>query len=193
MALKRIVILFSGEGSNLENLIKKLNNKSFGSTLIEVSAVITNNPSAGGIKRAKNLNVDCEVIEHEKFSSREEFDKVLVETIAQFQADLTVLAGFMRILTPVFTDNVKAINLHPSLLPLFKGANAIKRSFESDMKVGGVSVHWLSSELDGGKIIAQQCFQKEDGMDFAAFSKKIKELEYKILPETVVKVLEKKY
>lgn len=85
----------------------------------------------------------------------------MVQKIKESGANLTVLAGFMRILSPVFTKNIKAINLHPSLLPLFKGAHAIKESYESDMKVAGVSVHWVSEELDGGMIIAQKAFEKE--------------------------------
>ena len=99
----------------------------------------------------KKFGLETLIIESAKFKNREEFDAVLVEQILKSGADLTVLAGFMRILTPVFTAHVKAINLHPSILPLFKGAHAIKESFESDMMIGGVSVHYVSEELDGGK------------------------------------------
>lgn len=76
--------------------------------------------------------------------------------IKESEVDLTVLAGFMRILSPVFTKEIKAINLHPSLLPLFKGAHAIKQSYESDMKIAGVSVHWVNEVLDSGEIIDQK-------------------------------------
>ena len=95
----------------------------------------------------------------------------------------------MRILTPVFTREIRAINLHPSLLPLFKGAHAIKEGFDSDMKVGGVSVHWVSEELDGGKIIAQRAFEKSAGMSLEEFEAKIHEIEHEILPETIVQIL----
>ncbi|EOJ1346051.1 formyltransferase family protein, partial [Campylobacter jejuni] len=97
---------------------------------------------------------------------------ILVQKIKESGANLTILAGFMRILSPVFTKNIKAINLHPSLLPLFKGAHAIKESYESDMKVAGVSVHWVSEELDGGMIIAQKAFEKRN-LSFEEFEKKI--------------------
>ena len=98
----------------------------------------------------------------------------------------------MRILTPIFTNNLKAINLHPSLLPLFKGAHAIKESFDSDMKVAGVSVHWVSAELDSGKIIAQRAFEKTPNMSFEAFENKIHEIEHEILPQSIVEILTNK-
>ena len=96
----------------------------------------------------------------------------------------------MRILSPVFTQNVRAINLHPSLLPLFKGANAIKESYQSDMKVAGVSIHYVSEELDGGQIIAQRAFEKTPKMSFEAFESQIHALEHELLPKTVIKIFE---
>ena len=188
MSIVKLVILFSGEGSNLENIIRQLHKKEIDGKSYEVVAAICNKKEANGIKRAKKYGIDTIVIEHKNFKSREEFDKKLVSLINSYKADLTVLAGFMRILTPIFTENIKAINLHPSLLPLFKGANAIERSFFSDMKVGGVSVHFVSSELDGGKIILQKCFQKEEDDTLESFTKKIKELEFELLPKAIVKI-----
>jgi phosphoribosylglycinamide formyltransferase-1 len=89
----------------------------------------------------------------------------------------------------VFTQNVKAINLHPSLLPLFKGANAIKESYEAKVKEAGVSVHFVSEELDGGEIILQEAFAKEAEMSYEAFEAKIRSLEHRLLPKAVVKLL----
>lgn len=111
----------------------------------------------------------------------------MVQKIKESGANLTVLAGFMRILSPIFTKNIKAINLHPSLLPLFKGAHAIKESYESDMKVAGVSVHWVSEELDGGMIIAQKAFEKRN-LSFEEFEEKIHSLEHEILPLSVIEI-----
>jgi len=183
VSLKKIVILFSGEGSNLENLIKKLHPQK-----VEIAAAITNNPHARGIEKAEKLGIKSIIIDHKCYDKREDFDKELVETIQNIKPDLTVLAGFMRILTPLFTDNIKAINIHPSLLPLFKGANALERSFESDMKVAGVTVHEVITELDAGKIILQQCFSK-NGMDFEAFKESIHACEYEIYPQAVLSYL----
>ena len=114
-----------------------------------------------------------------------------MEQILKSGAELTVLAGFMRILTPVFTSKIKAINLHPSILPLFKGAHAIKESFESDMMIGGVSVHYVSEELDGGKLIAQRAFEREDGMSLEDWESKIHAIEHEILPDSIIKILTK--
>ncbi len=189
MFTKKIVVLFSGEGGNFKNLIETLHQKIFAQTRYEIVGSICNNKDANGLKIAHAFNIPCEILEHKKFKNREEFDTVLVKKINSFKADLTVLAGFMRILTPIFTDNIKAINLHPSLLPLFKGTNAIERSFYSDMKVAGVSVHLVSSELDGGEIISQKCFQKDEDMSFDDFKKNIKEIEFEILPKAVMKIL----
>ncbi|KGI56602.1 phosphoribosylglycinamide formyltransferase [Campylobacter sp. MIT 97-5078] len=185
--LVKLAILFSGNGSNLENLLEKLHKKKFGENEFEVVLCLCNKADAFGIQRAKKYKLDTLIIEHSKFASREKFDQALVNEIQKNEADLAVLAGFMRILSPVFTQNVKAINLHPSILPLFKGANAIKESFYSDMKLGGVSVHWVNEKLDGGKIIAQEAFQKE-GLSFEEFEAKIHALEHEILPQTIMKI-----
>ena len=189
MFTKKIAVLFSGGGSNLEAILERLHGKVFGEIKIEVALTLTNKANAGGIAKAAKYSLQSVVIEHVNFASREEFDAAVVEEIKRANVDLTVLAGFMRILTPVFTSQVRAINLHPSLLPLFKGAHAIKESFESDMKVGGVSVHWVSEELDGGKIIAQRTFEKSARMSLEEFEAKIHAIEHEILPETIVQIL----
>ena len=173
----------------MEAILQSLHGKVFGETKIEVALTLTNKANAGGIAKAAKYGLQSVVIEHAHFASREEFDAAVVEEIKRANVDLTVLAGFMRILTPVFTRQIRAINLHPSLLPLFKGAHAIKESFESYMKVGGVSVHWVSEELDGGKIIAQRAFEKSVRMSLEDFEAKIHAIEHEILPETIVQIL----
>ncbi len=189
MSVKNIAVLFSGSGSNLEAIIKTLHNKSFDGVKICAKLLISNNPNAGGIARAQKYGLNTKIINHKDFASREEFDSALVREISgDGDIELVVLAGFMRILSPVFTQNIKAINLHPSILPLFKGAHAIKESFESDMQIGGVSVHWVSSELDGGQIIAQRAFQRGD-KDLIQWEAKIHEIEHEILPQTILKLL----
>ena len=189
MLTKKIAVLFSGGGSNLEAILERLHGKVFGETKIEVALTLTNKANAGGIAKAAKYGLQSVVIEHVNFASREDFDAAVVAQIKRANVDLTVLAGFMRILTPVFTLQIRAINLHPSLLPLFKGAHAIKESFDSDMKVGGASVHWVSEELDGGAIIAQRAFEKGAGMSFETYEAKIHEIEHEILPETIVQIL----
>ncbi len=189
MVVKKVAVLFSGSGTNLENLLQKLHKKDFGHFGIEVVLTLCNIPTAKGIEKSRKYGIEPVIVNHKEFSTRESFDAKLVEIIKEHNVDLTILAGFMRFLTPVFTKNIKAINLHPSLLPLFKGAHAIEESFASNMKVGGISVHFVNEELDGGEIIAQECFRKSKDMSLEEFEEKIHKLEYSLLPKTVVEVL----
>ena len=191
MVVKKIAVLFSGEGTNLENLFQTLHQKSFEHVRIEIVTTICNKAGAKGIEKSRAFGIEPLIIEHTAYASREAFDKALVEAITCSGAELTVLAGFMRILTPYFTCNVNAINLHPSLLPLFKGANAIEESFNSSMKVAGVSVHFVNEELDSGAIIAQKCFQKTDAMSRETFEAHIRLLEHELLPQAVITLLNK--
>jgi phosphoribosylglycinamide formyltransferase-1 len=184
----KIVVLFSGNGSNLENLIKHFHGKRFKDKETQIIP-ITNQPNAKGIDRAKKYGIDTIVLDHKEFESRESFDAELVKIIKSIEPSLVVAAGFMRILTPVFTKQIKAINLHPSLLPLFKGANAIEESFKSQMRVGGVTVHWISSELDGGEIIEQESIKKRRGERLDEFKQKIHNLEHTILPKSIKYIL----
>lgn len=188
MSVKKIAILFSGSGSNMEAIIRKVHGKKAGINRIEVALLICNKKDAFGIERARKLGFETLVIEHSKYASRDGFDAQLVRAIKAANIDLVVLAGFMRVLGENFCKSVKAINLHPSILPLFKGAHAIKESFDSDMQVGGISVHWVSAELDGGKIIAQKTFARKN-RSFEQWEEKIHKLEHKLLPKTIISLL----
>ncbi|WP_456430884.1 phosphoribosylglycinamide formyltransferase [Nitratifractor sp.] len=182
--MKRIVVLFSGVGSNLEYLLRRLHGKK-----LTVAAAITNNPEAGGIEIARAHDVPVEVLDHRDFPDREAFDRALVERIESYAPDLTVLAGFMRILTPVFTEAVRAINLHPSLLPRHRGLEAIRKSWEDTHPEGGVSVHWVSSELDEGEIILQYELEKEGFESFEEYHDAIRRIEKEALAEAICEVL----
>ena len=157
---------------------------------IEVIATITNKKEAKGIERIKPFDIPVNIIDHNQYDSREEFDQELVNRINYYQPDLVVLAGFMRILTPVFTQNIRSINLHPSMLPLFKGAKAIEQSFENPDKPAGVSIHWVTDELDGGSIIAQKELTRIQDEEFESFKNRIHLLEYELLPQTVIDLLQ---
>ncbi len=192
MPIKKIAILFSGNGTNLENLLKNLHLQEFDGFTVKVVLTLCNKHGVKGIERSRKYGIEPLIIENNKFGSREDFDKKLVKVIKNSGAELTILAGFMRFLTPYFTANIKAINLHPSLLPLFKGANAIEESYKSDMKVGGITVHYVNEELDGGDIITQKCFQKDENMSLETYINTIHQLEYKLLLETVIDLLSRK-
>ncbi len=183
---KKIAVLFSGTGSNFAHIVKTLHKKE-----CEVVFALTNNPNAGGITVAQENGIPYGVVEPKNFDSREAFDATVVDTLKRYTPDLTVLAGFMRILTPVFTDQVTSINLHPSLLPRHKGLKAIEKSYEDEHAEGGVSVHYVSSELDGGELILQKSLLKE-GLSFEAYDKKVRALEKEALAEAIVKVFKGK-
>ena len=184
--MKKIVILFSGEGNNMLHIIKELEKQEH----IEVVATITNKKDAKGIEKVRPFDIPVNIIDHKNYDSREEFDQELVNRIDYYKPDLVVLAGFMRILTPVFTHNIKSINLHPSILPHFKGAKAIEQSYENPDKLAGISVHWVSEELDGGSIISQKELHRIEGEDFESFKNRIHLLEYELLPQTVIDLLQ---
>ncbi|OQX49752.1 MAG: phosphoribosylglycinamide formyltransferase [Epsilonproteobacteria bacterium 4484_20] len=181
--MKKIAVLFSGKGSNFAHIVKTLHGKE-----AEVVVALTNNPDAGGITVAEAAGIPLEIIDPKSFDSREGFDAEVVRRLTQYRPDLTVLAGFMRILTPVFTDNVKAVNLHPSLLPRHKGLNAIEKSYSDAYPEGGVSVHWVTSELDGGEIILQKKVLKE-GLGPEQYDWKVRQIEKEALVEAIRKVL----
>ena len=181
--MKRIAVLFSGAGSNLKYILENLHKKD-----LEVVVAITNNPKADGISFAKKFDIPLHIIDSKSFKDREHFDKKIADKLKEYNLDLTVLAGFMRILTPIFTENIRAINLHPSLLPRHKGIKAIERSYEDNYKNGGVSVHWVTSELDGGEIILQKKIYKNK-LSFQEYENKIKIIEKIALAEGIVKIL----
>jgi len=149
---------------------------------------VTNNPQAEGIAVAQKAGIPCQIIDPKAYARREVFDAKVVQILEQYQPDLTVLAGFMRILTPVFTDHVSAINLHPSLLPRHKGLHAIEKSYADSYPTGGVSIHWVSSELDGGEILLQKEILKK-GLDLDTYHQIIREIEKEALTEAIKIVL----
>lgn len=181
--MKKIAVLFSGKGSNFAHIVKTLHTKEF-----EVVVALTNNPDAQGIEVANAAAIPLEIIDSSMYRGRESFDTVVVERLKLYNADLTILAGFMRILTPVFTEQIKSINLHPSLLPRHKGLNAIEKSYEDSYSYGGVSVHYVSSELDGGEVILQKEIAKT-GLDLEAYDALVRKIEKEALVEAIRHVL----
>ncbi|HEC45804.1 MAG TPA: phosphoribosylglycinamide formyltransferase [Epsilonproteobacteria bacterium] len=180
---KKIAVLFSGKGSNFAHIVKSLHKDE-----LEVVVALTNNPNAGGINVAEAYDIPLEIIDPKSYQNREAFDEAVVKTLQQYDPDLTVLAGFMRILTPVFTEQIKSVNLHPSLLPRHKGLNAIEKSYEDEYPMGGVSVHYVSSKLDGGEILLQKEVSKK-GLTFEEYDEKIRSIEKEVLIEAIQKVL----
>jgi len=175
----RVAILFSGKGSNMAHIVETLHPSE-----VEVVVALTNNPHAKGIEIAKQASIPLEIVDSRGYKHREEFDAEVVDRLSRYAPDLVVLAGFMRILTPVFTQQIRAINLHPSLLPRHKGLNAIERSYTDEYLDGGVTIHHVSSELDGGDIILHRSIPKAN-LSFEQYDKAIRTIEKKALVDAI--------
>nr|CAA6820768.1 MAG: Phosphoribosylglycinamide formyltransferase (EC [uncultured Thiotrichaceae bacterium] len=151
---KNIAVLISGSGSNLQAIIDACES---GQINGRISVVISNRPNVLGLERAANSGIATQVIDHKQFASREAFDAELIKRIDAEHTDLVVLAGFMRILSDDFTHHYqgKLLNIHPSLLPDYKGTQTHQRALDDGVTEHGVSVHFVSPELDGGPVIMQ--------------------------------------
>lgn len=152
--MKKIVVLVSGNGSNLQAIIDACQSNQINGKVV---AVISNQPNVYSLIRAKQANIPSHVINHKAFISREEFDDKVQQQIDCYQPDLIVLAGYMRILTADFVQHYagKMLNIHPSLLPKYPGLHTHRRAIEAGDKEHGTTVHFVTEDLDGGPIILQ--------------------------------------
>jgi len=150
----RIAVLISGRGSNLQAFIDAI---ARGALDAQISVVISNNPDAQGLQRAAAAGIPTRCINHRDYSSREAFDEALAAEVRRWCVDLVILAGFMRILTPVFVQPLRGrlLNVHPSLLPKYPGLNTHQRALDAGDQEAGVTVHFVTLELDGGPPIMQ--------------------------------------
>lgn len=189
--MMNIAILASGNGSNFQAIVTAQRKRLF---IADIKLLITDKETAFVRHRAKKLGVKDIFINPEKFKNREEFDKELVEILKQEKINLVVLAGFMRILSPYFIKNFKdrIINIHPAILPAFKGVNAIKRAFDYGCKVTGITVHFVEDKIDHGPIILQETITITPEMDLEKLEDKIHRREHKLYPFAVKLFAEKK-
>jgi phosphoribosylglycinamide formyltransferase-1 len=181
---KRIVVLLSGNGSNLQALIDAQQADKLGGDIV---AVISNRPEVRGLQRAEEAGIANFVLDHKGFDSREAFDTALLALIQAQTPDLVVLAGFMRILTAEFVQQLqgKLLNIHPSLLPKYQGLNTHQRALDAGDSEHGVSVHFVTEELDGGPCIAQARVAIEAGDDARSLSAKVQVMEHIMYPQVV--------
>lgn len=177
----RIVVLISGNGSNLQAIIEASAANDYPG---QVVAVIANKTNAYGLTRASNANIAHLALPHSGFDSRESYDQALMTEIDKFAPDVIVLAGFMRILTPAFVQHYqgKLLNIHPSLLPKYQGLNTHQRAIDAGDKEHGVSVHFVTEELDGGPVVLQAKVPVFDGDESADLAARVHEQEYRIYP-----------
>ena len=179
-----IVVLISGRGSNLQSII---DGAVSGSLPVRIRAVISNEPDAKGLDRARRSDIETRVICHRDFESRAQFDAALMKTIDEFSPGLVVLAGFMRILTPAFVDHYlgRLMNIHPSLLPEFPGIDTHQRAIDAGVKEHGASVHFVTPALDGGPVIIQAKVPVKAGDDADTLAARVLEQEHVIYPQAI--------
>ena len=180
----KIGVLASGKGTNFQELI---NLSKEGELDIDIKVLITNKEDAGCIKRAKNVEIPHKIIRNKDFSQKELFELEIVNTLIHYNVELVVMAGWMKIMSPFFVNKFKnkIINIHPSLLPSFKGANAIEDALTNKSKITGCSVHYVETEVDSGSLIIQAALPILEKDNFETMSKKIQILEHKILPLSI--------
>ncbi|HIG88535.1 phosphoribosylglycinamide formyltransferase [Candidatus Thioglobus sp.] len=176
------VVLISGSGSNLQSIIDNADDIN-----LKINCVISNKSDAYGLKRAQKAGISTHTIKHDQFPSRGEFDKKLSSVIDVCKPEIIILAGFMRILSTEFTKKYcgKMLNIHPSLLPKFQGLNTHQRVIESGEKEHGVSIHFVTEELDGGPVIAQSTVAILENDNAKSLAERVLAEEHKLYPEVI--------
>lgn len=176
-----LVVFISGNGSNLQAIIDAIESKRLNA---RIAAVISDQPDAYGLQRAKNHNITGVAIDYEKYPDRQEFEQALLEKVNQLHPDYLVLAGFMRILGSDFVQAFehKILNIHPSLLPDYKGLDTHRRVLENGEKEHGVSIHLVTAELDDGPVILQGRYPVAEGDKIEDLQRKGHELEHLMFP-----------
>lgn len=179
-----IVVLISGNGSNLQALINAI---ARGELNAEIRAVISNRPDAGGLQRAREAGIPAEALDHTAFESRAAFDQALQKYIDRFDPQLVVLAGFMRLLSDGFVAHYsgRMINIHPSLLPAYTGLNTHQRVLDAGDKQHGASVHFVTAELDGGPVILQATVAVQSTDNAQTLAARVLTQEHRLYPRVV--------
>ncbi len=177
----KLAIFISGRGSNMLSIMDACNEPNFPA---EISVVLSNNPEAAGIISASNAGIASEIVNHKEHDSRESFESEIQRKLKKHDVDLIVLAGFMRILTPEFIEQWpdKIINIHPSLLPEYKGLNTHERAINDGKSEAGCTVHFASAELDSGEIILQRKVPIKNGDTPQTLAARVLEQEHVAYP-----------
>jgi phosphoribosylglycinamide formyltransferase-1 len=179
-----VVILISGSGSNLQAIIDAMQ---AGELPIDIRAVISNRADAYGLKRARAAGIHTEVVDHRDYQGREDFDRALQEAIDAHNPALVILAGFMRILTHEFVEHYlgRMLNIHPALLPLFPGLNTHERALQEGVTEHGATVHFVTTEVDGGPLVIRARVPVEDNDTPEALAARVLEQEHRIFPQAI--------
>ncbi len=180
----QLVVLISGEGSNFQAIQNAIE---AGSLNAHIGLVLSNKPEANGLNRARSAGIDQRAIPASRGQTRESYDQQLIDAITPYKPDLIVLAGFMRILSPLFirTFPGKIINIHPSLLPAYKGLNTHQRVLDAGEQYHGATVHYVNEQLDAGEIIIQSRISVRQEDDAASLQQRIHHEEHLIYPRAI--------
>jgi phosphoribosylglycinamide formyltransferase-1 len=183
-AKKRVGILISGRGSNMAALIDACKKLDFPA---EIACVLSNRPEAPGLEKAAQEGIRTQTIDHKKYPSRETFEAELDETLREAQVELVCNAGFMRLLTEGFVEawRDRQLNIHPSLLPAFKGLDTHERALEAGVKLSGCTVHFVRTEMDSGPIIAQAAVPVLTGDTPETLAARVLEAEHLLYPHAL--------
>lgn len=183
----RTAILISGRGSNMASLLEAAQQPDFPA---RIALVLSNRPDAGGIEKAAQAGIPTRIVDHRAFSGREAFEEAMDGALREAGIELVCLAGFMRVLTPWFVARWEGrmLNIHPSLLPLFKGTHTHRQALEAGVRVHGCTVHFVVPELDSGPIVAQACVPVEPGDTEADLAARVLVEEHRIYPQALADV-----
>jgi len=190
MARKRVAILISGRGSNMVALIEAAKDPAYPA---EIVLVISNEPAAEGLKRAAAEGVETAIVDHRKFGKdREAFERALQDRLQNHNIELVCLAGFMRLLTPWFVRqwDGRLLNIHPALLPAFKGLDTHTRAIAAGAKQHGATVHFVVPEMDSGPMVAQAAVPVHNGDTEVSLAARVLEVEHRIYPQALRLVAE---
>jgi phosphoribosylglycinamide formyltransferase 1 len=190
MPKKRVAVLISGRGSNMASLIEAAKDDSYPA---DIALVVSNRPDAAGLGHARSQGITTAFVDHTQYGKdREAFERALQDVLAAHRIDLVCLAGFMRLLTPWFVDQWQGrmLNVHPALLPAFKGLHTHERALAEGVKTHGATVHFVSSEMDSGPIIAQAEVPVLPGDTPETLAARVLEAEHRIYPQALRRVAE---
>jgi len=180
----RIAVLASGRGTNLQAIIDKIKD---GKINGQIKIVISDNPEAYALKRAKNNQIETNVVCYRQYQRKREYEQEILRLLKNYNIDLVVLAGYMRLLSPAFIKEYRyrIINIHPALLPSFPGLHAQRKALEYGVKISGCTVHFVDEGMDTGPIILQKAVEVKQSDDEESLPNRILKYEHQLLPEAI--------
>lgn len=186
--IPKIAVLASGNGSNLQAIVDHIQR---GTLRAEIVLVLSDQPTAFAIERAKNAKIPNAIVERKSFASKKEFENVLVDTLKNHQTEWVILAGFMRLLSADFISQFsnRILNIHPSLLPAYPGLHAIERAWKDQAPEIGVTVHFVDDGMDTGPVISQERIPFIPGEPLEQLTQRVHQLEHDLYPKAIQKVI----